>query len=123
MSDSTLTHYLDSVIGNVFTGAASDAVIAVLLLVVAGMGIAIWFLCRVLYKREKQYQDRLARKSDAIDNAQNQLQELSEKYVDAMQEINKEYNESARDTARALTELRIALVEVKIVVNSIMLKR
>lgn len=134
MGDSTITHYLDSVLGNVFTGAASDAVIAILLLVVVGMGVAIWFLCKALYKREKQYQDQLAAHSDALKLSQQRVQEvstryaetlqdLSTRYVATLQELNNEYNDSARETARALTELRIALVEVKIVVNSTMLKR
>lgn len=123
MSDSKLTHYLGSVLDNVFTGAASDAVIAILLLVVVGMGVAIWFLCRALYTREKQYQDQLAKQSDALEASHQQLQDLTTRYVEALQDLNNEYNESAKDTARALTELRVALVEVKIIVNSMMMKR
>ncbi len=122
MSDSKLTHYLGSVIDNVFTGAASDAVVAILLLVIVGMGVAIWFLCRALYIREKQYQAQLAKQSDALEASQQQLQELTSQYVESLKDINTEYNESAKDTARALTELRIALVEVKIIVSSRMMK-
>ncbi len=118
MSDSSLTRYLGAVLDNVFTGAPSDAVIAVLLLVVIGMGAVIWFLCRLLYKRETQYQDLLTKKSDSVDHLHEQLQELSERYVGALKELNREYNGSARETARALTDLRVVLAEVKVVVTS-----
>lgn len=122
MSDFDLAAHVTQVLSHVFTGNATDAVIAILMLVVCCMAVLIWLLIRILCNKEKMYKELLDQYSSTMKENQDKIQQLSESYVHTLKELNDESNENAKEVSVSLTEVRVVVTEVKALLTSLMMR-
>jgi len=94
------------VLSHLFTGTATDAVIAVLLLVAGVLGFAVWILAKRLNEKDKLL-------TETVEKSNSELRNLAEKYIDSMNEYHQQQVEQTRAVNDSITGTRILLTEIK----------
>lgn len=126
-----------NLINHLFTGAASDAVVAVLMLVVVLLGFTLWQVHKRLLQAEKdratsaeehakvvreinkEYQDTL---KDNTKLYQELVKDLNESYQEFTRETTNQNASSASDMVKSLSAVQTTIAEMKTVVSIITLR-
>jgi len=132
MADDIPSGEIGTLVDHLFTGGASDAVIAILMLVVVALGFSIWQLYKRLLEAEKE---RVAQSTGHQDDLrslnkeyQQVVKDITTEYKDTLKQLNadnqafvkgviNENNESADEIARALQSVQVTIAEMKAVVS------
>ena len=107
-----------SLIGHIFTGGPSDAVIAILLIVVFTLIFINWWLFKFLREKERRQNDLVDKQVKIIEEHSDKVQKMAENYMASLKDMNDENNENAKEVSQALTEVRLVVNEVKTLVSS-----
>lgn len=132
MADDIPSGEIGTLVDHLFTGGASDAVIAILMLVVVALGFSIWQLYKRLLEAEKE---RVAQSTGHQDDLrslnkeyQQVVKDITTEYKDTLKQLNAdnqtfvrgiiaENNESADEIAKALQSVQVTISEMKTVVS------
>lgn len=132
MADDIPSGEIGKLLDHLFTGGASDAVIAILMLVVVALGFSIWQLYKRLLEAEKERVAQSTRHQDDLRSLNKEYQQvvrdITTEYKDTLRQINSdnqvfvkgvinENNESADEIARALQSVQVTIAEMKTVVS------
>lgn len=100
---------VDVIVGNLFPGTPSDAVIAILVLVVLG-------LCFAVYKMSKRLDEKDKLMNETVQKSNEELKKLSEAYLQSITRIHEQQmkqsqalNDSLKGTQGLLAEIRTVL--------------
>ena len=107
-----------SLIGHIFTGGPSDAVIAILLIVVFTLIFINWWLFKFLREKERRQNDLVDKQVKIIEEHSDKVQKMAENYMASLKDMNDENNENAKEVSQALTEVRLVVNEVKTLVSA-----
>lgn len=132
MADEIPSGSIGKLIDHLFTGTASDAVIAVLVLVVVALGYALWQVYKRLLASEqerakisddhakamrdlnKEYQDTL---KGIAKEYQGALKEVNESYQDSMQGMTAQNTANANEVSKAMQSVQVTIAELKTIVT------
>ena len=132
MADEIPSGSIGKLIDHLFTGTASDAVIAVLVLVVVALGYALWQVYKRLLaseqERAKISDDHAKALKDLNKEYQDTLKGIAKEYQDALKEVNSSYQESLHqfatqnaassgDVSRAMQSVQVTIAELKTIVS------
>ena len=107
-----------SLIGHIFTGGPSDAVIAILLIVVFTLIFINGWLFKFLREKERRQNDLVDKQVKIIEEHSDKVQKMAENYMASLKDMNDENNENAKEVSQALTEVRLVVNEVKTLVSA-----
>jgi len=101
---------IENLVNSLFTGGPSDAVIAVLLLVIILLGLLSW-------KLNKNSEENKKRADELIVESNKQMLELSARYSDSIEEIQEKHNHEIRMLGTSLEATKLILTEVKVLLS------
>lgn len=138
MADEIPSGSIGNLIAHLFTGTASDAVVAVLVLVVGALGYALWQVYKRLLESEKERTKQAEEHSKALKDLnkdyQDTLKSLTKEYQDTLKEVNVSYQEfiqttmtqsaaSSSEVSKALQSVQVAIAELKTIVSIVVNSR
>ena len=100
------TGILDKILSYLFTGTSTDAVIAILLLVVGVLGFAVYVLAKRLGDKDKLL-------TETVENSNAEITNLAGKYMESINSIHEQQAEQARLLNDSMTSTRLLLTEMK----------
>lgn len=115
------TGYLKAILDHIFTGTSSDPVIAVLLFVCFILGSLVWFLGKLIHRREKQHQQIQEDSRKALEQANEKLEEVSDQFVKYVQHASDKYQEGSQETLKSYQSVAVMLTEIKTLLNTIII--
>lgn len=137
MADQDPSGIIGNLIDHVFTGGASDAVIAILVLVVGALGFSLWTVYKRLLHSEREKsklsEDHIKELSAINKDYKEALERMHNEYQSTLKELNSSYQEftkevmdrqvaSTADMTRALSSVQTTIAEMKTVVSIIGLR-
>ena len=101
---------VDRLLSHIFTGTASDAVIALLFLVVGVLCFVVWRMTKRLDDKDKLF-------TDMVEKSNTELRLMSDKYMDTITEYHTQQVEQARIVNDSITGTRVVLTEIRTLLN------
>lgn len=100
------TGILDKLLSYLFTGTSTDAVIAILILVVGVLGFAVYTLAKRLGDKDKLL-------TETVNNSNVELTKLANKYMESINSVHEQQAEQARLLNDSMTSTRLLLTEMR----------
>lgn len=99
-----------NLISQLFTGSPLDAVIAILLICVGGLIFVVWRLSKKIKNDEKRLDEYIAKSNE-------QLKELTERYVNSIHGIQEKNERELRLMNSSMDSTRVLLSEIKVLLS------
>ena len=116
-----ISHYLDSIVSNIFTGGSADSVIAILLLMCFFLFVITLCSLYFVYYREKQNNQAQESYRLSLKDAQQKTDDAVKTLLDYSYYVNEQMGKDSEEILKSYTSITISLVEVKALLNTLVI--